>query len=243
MMSKSGHIAETPRYRQVHNMLRSRIQQGTYRVGDYLPSENQLCISCNITRTTARRALEELRKEGFIDRIHGKGSIVRERRKSLGLLNVKGFSEAVGKNVSTTFIQTLGKRDWVSVFPFTVSEAEKQTICLHFERLRSVGYDPVMIENNWFSGRVLPGFTTKIFIEDSFFKTLSKNYRVEITGTEQEIRALPSDHRTSKLLRIMPESPVLRISIRFTTSNPLLYIYSELICNTMKYPIGNSYFL
>ncbi len=232
-----------PRYRQIHNMLKAQIQQGTYKLGEHLPSENHLCKSFNITRTTARKALEELQKEGYIERIQGKGSIVRERRKSLGLLNVKGFSEAVGQNVSTIFLQEPCMREWKSGFPFTAGESERQNSCIHFERLRTVGNDPVMLENNWFSANALPGFLNAGFEEGSFFKTLSKNYQIEIKGSEQELKALPADDKTSRLLKIKPESPVLQISIRFTTSHPGLIIYSELICNTRKYPIGNSYFM
>lgn len=234
---------DIPRYRQIQNMLKAHIQQGIYKIGDPLPSENQLCQTCNITRTTARKALDELQKEGFIERIHGKGSLVRERRKSLGLLNVKGFSEAVGQNVSTIFLQEPGEREWMAGFPFPASRSERQSSCIHFERLRTVGDDPVMLENNWFSGKILPGILKSRFEEDSFFKTLSKNYMIEIKGSEQELKALPADEKASWQLKIKPGSPVLQISIRFTTSNPGLFIYSELKCNTMKFPIGNSYFL
>jgi DNA-binding GntR family transcriptional regulator len=236
-------MMKTPRYRQIQNMLKARIQQGVYKVGDYLPSENQLCLECNITRTTARKALDELQKEGFIGRFHGKGSVVSERRKSLGLLNVKGFSEAVGQNVSTIFLQKPDERNWPDGIPFAGSDPDRKPQCIHFERLRSVGNEPVMVENNWFSGTVLPGFTGQKFEDGSFFRTLSKNYQVEVIGSEQELRALPADQKISWLLKVKQGSPVLRISIRFTTSNPQLTIYSELICNTIKYPIGNSYFL
>ncbi len=233
---------EIPRYRQIQNLLKAKIQQGEYKEGDFLPSENQLCLLNNITRTTARRALEELHKEGFIERFHGKGSIVRERRKSLGLLNVKGFSEAVGQNVRTTFLQTPDLRGWNPDLPFPISEIEKKYDCFHFERLRSVGDDPVMLENNWFSSKALPDFHKITFNEGSFFKTLSKRYMIEIKGSKQEIRALPADDKASLLLKIKKYSPVLQISIHFVTSSPDLNIYSELICNTRKYPIGNNYF-
>ncbi len=234
---------DIPRYRKIQNMLKSKIQQGSYGVGDHLPSENQLCSIFNITRTTARKALEELQKEGFIERIKGKGSIVRERRKSLGLLNVKGFSEAVGRNVSTIFLQEPALRPWITGFPFPLTDSERQSPCIHFERLRTVGEDPVMLENNWFSGKTLPGFLQSGFEEDSFFKTLSKKYMIEIKGSEQELKALPANEKVSRLLKVKPSGPVLQISIRFTTCNPEFFIYSELICNTMKYPIGNRYFL
>ena len=68
---------KTTRYRQVQEALKMQIQHGIYSVGSYLPSENELCVTYNITRTIARKALEELQKEGFIIRQHGKGSQVR----------------------------------------------------------------------------------------------------------------------------------------------------------------------
>ena len=82
------------KYILIHDSLKKQIQLGDYKKGDFLPSENDLCKTFSITRTTARKALDELLKEGFIERLHGKGSRVKERRQSLGLLNVKEIGRA-----------------------------------------------------------------------------------------------------------------------------------------------------
>lgn len=229
------------RYKEVQNFLKLQIQKGYYVVGNYLPSENELCTTFSITRTTARKALEELTKEGFIERQHGKGSIVRERRQSLGLLNVKGFSEAVGKDVSTIFLQHPQSGFWNPEIHFTISETEIKEPCVHFARLRCVGEIPVMIEYNWLSGTQLAGIVGFEFIEGSFFKTLSQHYRIEITGSEQELRAENANKNIAVLLKIPLGSPILHISLKFRTSKNNFNIYSELYCNTANYPIGNSY--
>lgn len=224
-------------------MLKEKIQQDTLKVGDYLPSENELCAKYSITRTTVRKALDNLVNEGFIEKQHGKGSRVKERRHSLGLLNVKGFSEAVGMNVNTIFLQKPLKIKWKEAMAFHPSEQEIKSNCLYFERLRCVGDDPVMLESNWFADQGLKKFVGQEFVDGSFFKTLSQKYLVEITGSEQELRAEYADERTSGYLKIETGAPILHISIKFHTSKPDLFIYSELYCNTMKYPIGNSYHL
>jgi len=231
------------RYKQVQNFLKLQIQKGDYVVGDYLPSENELCATFSITRTTARKALEELMKEGFIERQQGKGSIVRERRQSLGLLNVKGFSEAVGKDVSTVFLQHPQPGFWTPEIHFSIGETEIKEPCIHFARLRCVGEIPVMIEYNWLSGNHLEGIVGFEFIDGSFFKTLSQHYRIEITGSEQELRAENTNKDIAVLLKIPLDSPILHISVKFHTSKNNFYIYSELYCNTANYPIGNSYHL
>ena len=89
------------KYQRIQEYIKKRIQTGTYPVGSYLPSEHVFCSQFDTTRTTVRRALDELLKEGYIEKEHGKGSKVLERNKSLGLLTVKGFSGATDYNVKT----------------------------------------------------------------------------------------------------------------------------------------------
>jgi len=229
------------KYQIIREDLKQKIQQGRYVEGDLLPSENELCSTYSITRTTARKALDELLKEGFIERKHGKGSVVRERRKSLGLLNVKGFSDAVGENVRTVFLQKPAISAWSNIIHFKVSEPERKAPCIYFERLRYVGDEPVMLESNWIADFEMTDIIKNEFVEGSFFRTLSRNYSIEIVGSEHELRAEFASKEIADLLQIRINHPVLHISVKFKTSQPKLSIYSELYCNTKKYPIGNTY--
>lgn len=231
------------KYQYIYQHLKGKIQKGDYKIGDYLPSENELCRQFLITRTTARKALDELLKEGFIEKHPGRGSCIRERRLSLGLLRLKGFSEAVGGNVKTVFIQKPVEKPWSREIIFPMEEGDLNSPCYYFERLRFVGDIPVMHEKNWLSATALPGFTKKEFTEGSFFKTLSQKYFIEITGSTQELRAEFAGKKNAALLNVKEKTPVLHISIKFSTSTPKLNIYSELYCNTTNYPVENSYFL
>lgn len=231
------------KYVFIQTQLKEKIQQGFYKVGDYLPSENELCSRYSITRTTVRKAMDELLKEGFIEKQHGKGSRVCERRKSLGLLAVKGFSEAVEKNFQTVFLQKPVIASWSNEILLPVGEMDLAGESIFFERLRLVDDQPLMIEKNWFPSQVLPDFLDNEFTDGSFFKTLSRNYLIEIVGSEHELRAECANQKVASLLKIKKDDPVLHISIAFRTSNPRLNIYSELYCNTKKYPVGSSYSL
>ena len=232
-----------PKYKEIQNYLKSQIQQGNFQIGEYLPSENELCKRLSITRTTARKALDELVKEGFVERLQGKESRVKERRQSLGLLNVKGFSEEVGGNVNTIFLQKPIVEMWDSDIMMALNDSDINLNCFFFERLRFVGQEPVMLEKNWFSGQELPGFLDSDFIEGSFFKTLSKRYFIEIIGSSQELRTEFADEKNAGLLNINSDTPLLHISVKFFTNNRKLNIYSELHCITSVYPIGNSYYI
>ena len=232
-----------PKQLFLKNYLKESIQQGKFKIGDFLPSEHELCSRLSVTRTTTRKALDELAKEGYIEKQQGKGSRVKERRKSLGLLTVAGFSEAVGKNVNTVFLTKPQIDEWSDEIIFPVKIEDIKAPCIFFERLRCVNSLPLMLERNWLPATVLKGFTMHEFVDESFFKTLSQEYLVEITGSKQEIRAEYADKKITKILRIESHSPVLHISVLFSTNHKKLTIYSELFCNTKDFPVGNQYFL
>ena len=74
-----------PKYAQVIDELRRRIEAGEYPPGSLLPSEHQLTEEFQIARPTVVRALRVLRQDGWIETQQGKGSFVRGRPALAGL--------------------------------------------------------------------------------------------------------------------------------------------------------------
>ncbi len=240
---KISATTEKPKYKIVRDHLKKMIQQGELKVGDYLPSEHAVCAQFGITRTTIRKALDELLNDGFIVKEKGKGSRVVERMKALGLLTVKGFSEAAGDDVKTIVLQSPELTPWSDLIGFKLKANELKSDSVFFKRLRYINDVPVMLEQNWYSSLALPLLKAKDFVDGSFFKTLSRNHLIEIRGAEQMLYAETAGEEIAKQLQISVGSPVLHISIRFKTTKPELNIYSEVYCNTHNYPIGNRYIL
>src|SRR5712671_5080656 len=76
-----------PKYAQVIDELRRRIESGEYPPGSLLPSEHQLSAEFQIARPTVVRALRVLRQDGWIETQQGKGSFVRGRPALAGLVS------------------------------------------------------------------------------------------------------------------------------------------------------------
>lgn len=236
-------MKKTKKYQQIQEYIKKRIQTGKYALDGYLPSEHDFCNQFNTTRTTVRRALDELTKEGFIEKEHGRGSKVVERAKSLGLLTVRGFSSSTDYEVSTKVTKEPKEAQWDPIISFTLTEEEKNSPCVYFQRVRYISDQPVVLENNWYSLNALEPIKSEEFIEGSFFKTLSQEYLIEINGSEQELRSVRASKEVAKNLGISVGEPILQISLRFRTSRAGLNLYGNLYCNTSEYPIRNSYFL
>ncbi len=67
---------ETPRYLQIFQTLRERIETGAYPLGAFMPTEAELCGEFEVSRYTVREAMRRLTDQGFITRRQGSGTIV-----------------------------------------------------------------------------------------------------------------------------------------------------------------------
>jgi DNA-binding LacI/PurR family transcriptional regulator len=69
-----------PLYRYIIEDIKRKIRNGELRPQDPLPSQIDLAKMYNTSEITSRRALAELVKEGYIYRVRGKGSFIRDRQ-------------------------------------------------------------------------------------------------------------------------------------------------------------------
>ncbi len=68
--------APTPLYFQLFSLLKGMIIDGTLPFGERIPTEEQLAKAFDVSRITAKRSMDELAKEGLVERRRGKGSHV-----------------------------------------------------------------------------------------------------------------------------------------------------------------------
>jgi len=66
-----------PRYRQIAEHIRRQIVSGAYRAGDRLPTEMEAARLYGVSRVTTAAALNELARDGLVERTPRRGTIVR----------------------------------------------------------------------------------------------------------------------------------------------------------------------
>jgi len=227
-----------PQYRRLYEVLRKHILDGVYGEGDLLPSENELCKLYGMTRPTVRQALSTLANDGFIRKHQGKGSIVHNLPRDIGILSVSGTTSAVGdRNLKTDIIKKPVLIQWPHNFMFPLSELENESGCIYMERLRLLEDVPIFYDISYIGNINLPRITARQFENRSLFQILRDYYRVEIKGGEQRIKAIPATAKISRFLKLGRNQPVLHLERKMETTVPGLFIYSSIFCNTEKYSI------
>lgn len=225
-----------PVHRKLINDIKRKIVDNKFKKGDLLPSENELAMSYNTSRTTVRLALIELSNMGYISRHQGKGSIVSETKRALGILSVSGITDEVGhQKLKTVILQKPVTQPWPSTIFYKLSDLELSVGCVFFKRLRYINNEPVLFEETYITNLNLPYFTSRNLENRSLLKLLKEQYNVEVIGGEQKIWAVPIGKSNNKLLKLKPNIPIVHMKRKIRTNVKDLNIYSWLYCNTEKY--------
>jgi GntR family transcriptional regulator len=135
------------RYASLANALRARVVAGEWSPGSALPAESQLVTEHSVALGTMRRALELLVEQGFIERIHGKGTFVRQGLSGATMLRFFRFDSGTGEVPTSRILQ----RSRVSAPPAVARGlgvgAGESVLRLH--RLRLMGGLPRLLEELW----------------------------------------------------------------------------------------------
>lgn len=90
-----------PKYVRLAQTIQGRIEDGTYPPGSLVPSENQLVQAFGMSRPTVVRALELLKRDGWLESRQGFGTIVRGRPEVVEQRDRRG-REALERDESRT---------------------------------------------------------------------------------------------------------------------------------------------
>jgi len=82
-----------PKYYQLAAILRRKIEEGEWAPRTPIPSERQLEVQYNVSRTTIRQAIDYLERQGYLYREHGRGTFVSPQKLQKGIQELTSFSE------------------------------------------------------------------------------------------------------------------------------------------------------
>lgn len=135
------------RYAALAAALRARIVAGEWPPGSAMPAEQMLAAEHAVALGTMRRALDLLSSQGLVERIHGRGTFVRQGLSGAPMLRFFRF----GKGGSEAPASRILARDVLAA----PAEIARSLGCgpgeqaLRLRRLRSVGGQPALHEEIW----------------------------------------------------------------------------------------------
>ena len=175
-MNEMGKIYLT-KHRQIVETLTSQMEQNRLKPYDRLPSEKELCEQWQASRSTIRKAMDQLTERGRIFRVPGKGSFVAFPKISHQTSQILSFSEkmkAQGLTVETRVIQKEVIKPNEEITTALKLAPDDRT--LKIQRLRIVKGEPLALQTSFIPLNI----SERLLDEDLESKSL--NYLIQEQG-------------------------------------------------------------
>lgn len=176
------------KYHNIYITLKSDILNGNFKEGDLLPSENDLAALHSVSRETIRKALDYLSKDGLIQKIRGKGSVVLNQQvfnfPISGLTSFKELAEAQEMDAKTILLVNQTVQTSEELFNQLNTPEWDETLVI--ERIRQVDGQNIILDYDYLDAE-LTGNIPDYRLEHSLYDYLEKDLGLSIAFANKEI--------------------------------------------------------
>jgi len=201
-----------PKYYQLANILRQQIEHGDFEPHDAIPSERKLEQRYNLSRPTIRQAIDLLSRQGYLYRVHGKGTFVSPPKLQKGMLELTSFSEDM-RNRGLKPGQRILEFGYVKPNSkirkqLEISDDAKKV--LRIKRLRYGDEEPMGLQDSFLALDSMHTITQEE-IEDkgSIYMILQEKFGIYPTEADETLEVTLATHEEAELLKIKEGSPLL----------------------------------
>lgn len=219
-----------PLYCQLAEAIEDKIEKGLWKTGTQIPSERELSELYNMSRITVRKAIDELERQGKLEKIQGKGTFVLSPSIVQNLGNVYSFTNEMDKQGKISSTQLVTRE----IIPADQKLCEKLNIeegmdVIYLERLRCAdGNQPIMVEKTYFSKDRYP-FVMDIDVNHvSLYQTLENVYGIVINQAVERFKACELTTKECKQLHC-PKKQFGLLVKRTSYSNDQIICYSTIV--------------
>ena len=205
-------LGPVPLHHQVYLDLLGSLDSGQWAPGRQLPTERDLAGRYGCSLITVRRALDELVREGRIERTRGRGTFVLHPRMDRDIAGRMSFSEEMrqrGLDPQTRLISARPESASVSVAAALGIEAGSPI--LYLERLRLASTEPYLLEQVHLPAERFPGLLAMDLEHSSLYELLSTRYGTHVVRAREALEPVLLRARESRLLEQRRGAPALLI--------------------------------
>lgn len=198
-------MAPSNKYESIRDQVLDLI--GTLEVGAAIPPERELCQRFGVSRMTLRRALDELAREGVVERHQGRGTFV-AAPKIAQQLEMTSFSDDMRRRGMVPGSRTLTLSRIAAGAPLgrRLDVSPRATV-LRVRRLRLADHEPMAIETLHVPEDLVPGLDARDLTDTSFYDLLEDRYGLAILWAEQTIEPTVVNAEEAAELAIPEHSP------------------------------------
>jgi GntR family transcriptional regulator len=204
--------AAAPLYAVLEAQIAEGIAGGEFPVGSQIPTEDELIARFAVSRTTVRKAIQNLSDRGLIEIRRGTGTFVAQPRITQELTELTGFvedMEALGHAASARLIDQ-------AVVPADADVAEHLALAIgtrvmRIRRVRLANGVGVSLDETYLPLVIGEKVITHDLAIEPIFAILEQRYGIALTDADYQLEAISADPDVAAALDIEVGSPIFRI--------------------------------
>jgi len=207
-----------PIYQRIRIQLYKDISSGVFKVGDAIPTEVSLMKRFHSSRTTIRRAISSLVKEGIVVRKAGKGSFV-NRNFPKTRIRMRGSFKDIIDVAKTTSVKVL-RFEYIEAPPEVAKQLQvkKDQRVLCIDRVRFAKDVPFLYSVNYLPNEIGRYLSMQDLEEKPLTQLLTDKCHQVLKNAVQNFGATVADNHIADILKIPMGFPLLTIN-RIATSS------------------------
>ena len=199
--------ARVPRYQEIADDLRTRIQRGDLAAGSRLDTQRRLASAFGVTLMTLRQGLEVLEREKLIERRHGLGTFVAAPSVDYDILQLRRFAgdlSAQGEHVTTRLLGSgfvAGERRATAALGLG-----RGARLLAVERLRLIDDRPLSLQRSFLPARLGDDVVRADLALTPLAQILEYKLGITIARAREVVSAVRLGRREARALQAGPGS-------------------------------------
>ncbi|SDN71930.1 trehalose operon repressor [Alkalicoccus daliensis] len=216
------------KYLLIYREIADKIQAGTFKAGEKLPSEHELVQTYSTSRETIRKALNQLAQNGYIQKVQGKGSIVLDTQKFdfpvSGLVSFKELADNLGES-HKTYVEKLALIE-PDDFLQTQLHALPQEGIWEVHRVREIENERIILDKDFFKQMYVEKLTEEI-CRNSIYDYIENELHMMISFAKKEITVGEPTDEDRKYLDLEGFSNIVVVKNYVYFDDASLFQYTE----------------
>lgn len=202
-----------PLYQRIKDHFLERIGSGEWPAGHRVPSENQLVDDFGISRMTINRAIRELTSEGYLSRLTGVGTFVRDVPRQTSMIEIRNIAEEIEERGHLHSCDVISLREVSAQAGLAERfDGEAGMALFHIVAVHREDETPVQLEERYVSPALAPDF-----LNQNFTARTPTAYLLSLAAVEElehVVQAVMPTPAQQDLLQIAGDEPCLVVQRR-----------------------------
>ena len=200
-----------PLHHQIKIAIMEGVEGGWLEPGAQLPRERELAQALGVSLAPVRQAMADLTREGYVERIRGRGSYIRDRKLVDKIQILGSFHESVRRQGLDVDVKVLSSEMTKPPHVIDAALGLRGRASWRLRRLASIDGEPLALLTAWLQPRYARGVSDRDLGTGSLYAALRQVHGVEMTAADNFVEVDRPGLEQAEMLGLAPGSPVLRV--------------------------------